>query len=385
MPTEVFNAPVKRVTDKSGYHFFGYYDKSPWDVEDQCMLALQVTFENRPPKPGDAATIGILNPESNYTFESLAVTHAWNWQQGCMLQWIPRTRRKIIYNDREGGRFISVILDVESGDSYNLPLPIYTLSHDGGKALTLNFSRLARTRPGYGYVGVPDLYADEKAPEEDGIYILDLRSGEAELIISIDQMARFKPRSDMDNAVHWFNHLLFNPSDERFMFLHRWSHELGGPRKTRLFTANLNGEDIYFLGDEASHYDWRDSKHVLAWARKRGIGDRFFLFRDQSEDFEIIGDGVLTRDGHCSYSPDRRWILTDTYPDKNNERRLLLYNPGEDRLVEIGRFYSKPELKGEIRCDLHPRWSRKGDKICIDSTHEGTRQMYVIDVSEIVK
>jgi len=387
MPTEVFNAPVKRVTDKSGYHFFGYYDKSPWDSEDEYMLALQVTFENRPPKPDDTATIGILNPEENYTFESLAVTHAWNWQQGCMLQWIPGTRRKIIYNDREDGRFISVILDIESGDLYNLPLPIYTLSHDGRKALTLNFSRLARTRPGYGYVGAPDPYADEEAPEEDGIYILDLRSCEAELIISIDQMARFNPRSDMDKAVHWFNHLLFNPDDERFIFLHRWSPELGKPWKTRLLTANPSGEDVYLLADDdmVSHFDWRDSEHILTWARKRGIGDRFFLFKDQSEDFEIIGDGILTRDGHCSYSPDRRWILTDTYPDKNNERRLLLYNPDEDRLVEIGRFYSKPELKGEIRCDLHPRWSRDGKRICIDSTHEGTRQMYVIEVSEIVK
>ena len=312
MPTEVFNAPVKRVTEKSGYHFFGYYDKSPWDTEDQHMLALQVTFENRPPKPDDTATIGILNPEENYTFESLAVTHAWNWQQGCMLQWIPGTRRKIIYNDREDGRFISVIIDIESGDSYNLPLPIYTLSHDGRKALTLNFSRLARTRPGYGYVGAPDPYIDEEAPEEDGIYILDLRSCEAELIISIDQMARFNPRSDMDKAVHWFNHLLFNPDDERFIFLHRWSPELGKPWKTRLLTANLNGEDVYLLADDdmVSHFDWRDSKHILAWARKRGIGDRFFLFKDQSGDFEIIGDGILTVDGHCSYSPDRRWILT---------------------------------------------------------------------------
>lgn len=386
MTVEFFGAPVRRVTDEPKYHFFGYYDKSPWDIRDHYILSLQTSFEDHPPRPEDEAVIGILDPEDNYAFKILTVTHAWNWQQGCMLQWIPGFENRIIFNDREKGKYVSVILDIESGDSYKLEMPVYALSHDGSKALTLNFSRLAWTRPGYGYAGIPDPYAGDKAPDDDGIYILDLRSGESELIISLGQMARFKPRSDMKGAVHWFNHLLFNQDDDRFIFLHRWSYEPGRTWRTRLFTADINGGNVCLLVDgRASHFDWRDSRHVLAWAYMNGIGERFFLFRDKSEDFEIVGDGVLTRNGHCSYSPDRKWILTDTYPDENNMQKLMLYNPCEDRLVEIGRFYSKPELRGEIRCDLHPRWSRRGDRICIDSTHEGTRQMYVIDVSEIVE
>ncbi|MBC7289368.1 MAG: hypothetical protein H5T86_15270, partial [Armatimonadetes bacterium] len=51
----------------------------------------------------------------------------------------------------------------------------------------------------------------------------------------------------------------------------------------------------------------------------------------------------------------------------------------------IGRFFSPPELSGEIRCDLHPRWNRAGDKVCIDSAHTGVRQMYVLDVADIVQ
>ena len=52
--------------------------------------------------------------------------------------------------------------------------------------------------------------------------------------------------------------------------------------------------------------------------------------------------------------------------------------------IDIGRFYVVPKITGEIRCDLHPRWSRDGRQICFDSVHEGTRQIYVMDVAPIV-
>ena len=52
--------------------------------------------------------------------------------------------------------------------------------------------------------------------------------------------------------------------------------------------------------------------------------------------------------------------------------------------MDIGRFFAPRELDGEIRCDLHPRWSRDGTQVCLDSVHEGTRQMYVVEVRDIV-
>ncbi|MCK5525736.1 MAG: hypothetical protein KAJ05_01210, partial [Candidatus Latescibacteria bacterium] len=79
-----------------------------------------------------------------------------------------------------------------------------------------------------------------------------------------------------------------------------------------------------------------------------------------------------------------RWILTDTYPDGDRMRTLLLYCPEENRRVDLGRFHSSELFEGEIRCDLHPRWSRDGRQVCFDSIHEETRQIYVMDVAEIV-
>jgi len=389
MPVQNLSSPIEAVTQGPKHHFFGYYDKSPWSFSGRYMLALQVDFMDRPPASNDAATVGIIDLKENCSFKPLVQTYAWNWQQGTMLQWLPRSSdRLIIYNTRERNRFASVILNIKTGESRELPLPIYVISHDGRWMLSLNFARVARTRPGYGYLGVSDLWMKEEAPKEDGIYLMNLETGENQLVVSLAKMASFHPRADMKKTVHWFNHLLFSPDGRRFIFLHRWTRA-NNKRSwfTRLYTSDMNGEDICLLADDGmvSHFDWRDPIHILAWARKKGVGNHYFLFTDKSEEFKIIGEGVLDCDGHCSHSPDRRWILTDTYPDKHHNRRLLLYQPETGKMVELSRFYSPPELRGEIRCDLHPRWSRDGCCVCIDSTHEGTRQMYVIEVGSAVR
>ena len=99
---------------------------------------------------------------------------------------------------------------------------------------------------------------------------------------------------------------------------------------------------------------------------------------------EIVGDGLFSTDGHCNYSPDRQWMLTDTYPDENNLRTLILYHVASNTRVDIGQFYAPPELTGPVRCDLHPRWSRDGQSVCIDSAHESERQVYILDVRPVI-
>jgi hypothetical protein len=141
------------------------------------------------------------------------------------------------------------------------------------------------------------------------------------------------------------------------------------------------------LADEAlvSHFDWRDADHLLAWARHDGQ-EGFFLFRDRVDEAALVDAAEMPRDGHCSYSPDpqRRWILNDTAPDERDHRELYLYDTVERRRLDLGRFYSPPRLANDVRCDLHPRWSRDGRFVCIDSAHEGSRQLYVLDVSSVI-
>lgn len=383
---ETVELEARAVTSGPRHHFFGYYDKSPWDATGRYLLALETSFIDRPPGPTDAATIGMVDLADGSRFRPIAETHAWNWQMGTMLQWLATAPdRLIIHNDRVEGRFVSVIRDVRTGEKRVLPRPVYAVSRDGRRAVTLNFARVHRCRPGYGYCGVPDPGEHQDHPADDGIFLMDLQSGESRLIISLDQIVAFRHEASMEGVQNWFNHLLWNQDDSRFIFLHRWRRP-NGSWFTRLFTASPDGSEICCLNDHdmTSHFDWRNPRQVLAWATRRGIGDRYFLFTDRSEQIEVVGEGLFSTDGHCSYSPDGRWILTDTYPDRERKRTLILFNPQENRRVDIGRFFSPPALDGEIRCDLHPRWSRDGRQVCIDSVHEGTRQVYVIDVSDVV-
>ena len=95
----------------------------------------------------------------------------------------------------------------------------------------------------------------------------------------------------------------------------------------------------------------------------------------------------MTVNGHNTYLPIRgtEWILNDTYPDKERIQTPYLYNVGTGQRIDLAKFHSPIDYKNEWRCDLHPRASRDGRLVAIDSTHEGQgRQQYVIDIGGIV-
>mgnify|MGYP002352942593 FL=1 len=118
--------------------------------------------------------------------------------------------------------------------------------------------------------------------------------------------------------------------------------------------------------------------------KRKVLNDRYMVIDDRDGSRKTVDHPRLDSDGHCTVSPDRKWLLTDTYPDRNRRVSLLLYNWEKGEVIEVGEFESPPELEDAVRCDLHPRWSPDGMRICIDSAHTGERQMYVLDVSSIV-
>ena len=313
-------------------------------------------------------------------------TPAFNFQQGSMLRWLKTDSYNIIYNTVVDGYLVSKIKDLTTGRERIIPMPIQTVNTLGTEALTLNYKRLHKIRPEYGYKINVLNFSEEMPYNEDGIWRVDLSTGKSKLIISLEDLIAYEHRREMDKSQHKINHIMYSPSGERFVFMHRWIGPYG--KFSRLYTANLDGTDLYLLADDrmVSHYSWYDDDHILAFARKEPIGDKYFLFKDKSSEFRIIGDGILDiyGDGHPSYSPDKRWIITDTYPDKARMRYLILFDTYTEKAIILGKFFAPWKFNGYYRCDLHPRWSPSGTKISIDSAHEGIRRSYIIDISDII-
>lgn len=378
-PKIKFEGNIIRISPDDGMeYFFGYYDKSPWDISDRYILCLRAKNTYKSPAPDEPAEIVLFDTKNNNSMKILGKTHSWNVQQGCMLQWLgPDFSERIIYNDFRDGNYCSVILNIKTMEEKVLPKPIYSVSNDGKFALTLDFSRLHRLRKGYGYSNLPDEYKDEECPDRPCIWYVDLEDGDVKPILKYTDFANFETREEMIGAVHKVNHIMINPSGNRFMVLHRWIK--GTKKYTRLVTANVDGTDMYNLNDDnmTSHCCWKNDNEILAYAYKEREGYGYFLLKDKSNVYERKWPELL-KDGHPSYSLDGKMVVTDTYPDKT--RMSTVYLLKEDKCKKVARVFAPFKYDNDVRCDLHPRWNRNGDMICIDSAFEGRRGLYVINL-----
>lgn len=383
--------PHRFITHGPRHHWFGYYDKLQFDPTDRYVLGMEVPFEHRSPTADDVIQIGMVDLQDGDRWINLGESRAWNWQQGCMLQWLPGSESTVLWNDRIEEQFVCHLLDVTTGVQRTVPHAVYSVSPDGRTAVTPDFRRIADVRPGYGYAGPPDPFGDELAPAETGIFRVDLETGAATLILSIAEIASLGEIPNPQPGIkHYFNHLLINPEGTRFIALHRWRYP-NGSRLTRLITADLDGRDVRVVipNGYASHFIWRDPRHILSQSKALlgtdGWGD--FLFEDKDDGIlEEIGKGVLDPSGHLSYLPGNDWILNDTYP-KGPDRLQTphLFQVDSGRRIDLGHFPLPAEYTGEWRVDTHPRLSRDAQTVCIDAVDGSAgRQLCLIDIRGLI-
>ncbi|MCI6381285.1 MAG: hypothetical protein MR824_01825 [Fusobacterium mortiferum] len=377
---------VIRVSPDDEYeYFFGYYDKSPWDSSNRYMLCLKVRNTWKEVAPNEEAEIILIDTskkeDDRERIRSLAKTNAWNVQQGCMLQWLgPDFDEKIIYNDFRNGKFCSIILNIKSMREKILKVPIYTVNSDGKSALTLDFTRLHSLRPGYGYSNKIEETKGIPLPDKTCIWKINLENGEIQPFLKYTDFAKFEVREEMKgkNVIHKVNHLMLSPNGEKFMVLYRW---FNGQRKyTRLITVDINTKKMYLLSDEnmVSHCYWKNNEEILGFMNKSSEGQGYYLLKDKTQNYERLWK-ELSSDGHPSYSPNGEKIITDTYPNRKRIAEIkILKETGEIEI--LSRVFAPFKYDNDIRCDLHPRWDRKGEKICFDSVFEGKRRMYIINI-----
>jgi Tol biopolymer transport system component len=177
----------------------------------------------------------------------------------------------------------------------------------------------------------------------------------------------------------WINHTLFSKKGSKIFFLIRQKDGQGWI--TNSLTINKDGTNLQkcFPDDwGGSHFDWLNDEELMVTANWEGKQYAHVLITVGKKDFKRLGDGILDYDGHGTFSPDGKWMVTDTYPAPGlREQKIYLMDMKTQAVLPIGRFPEPEEFSGYWRCDLHCRWSPKGDLIGFNSTHSGSRQVYV--------
>ena len=383
----------RRLTPDDGHYFFGYYDRNPWNHDQTLHLMMKVDQCERLPLPGETAEIGVVTPHGNY--RKLTETRAWCHQQGSMELFHPLQKDSILYNDYdpETQTLQARIFHLEKGETGRYDLPIYALAPNGKFAVCLDFGRIPRR--GYSYADAPvGEHRHPVNPAEDGIFILDLESGKSRLLASYEDMLKQHPCAyTADIRYIWLNHAIVNCDSTRVLWLFRQTmdqYKVPG-WQTFMYTCDLTGSDLRctlpepFWGRQISHQIWgRTTNEILVDADWDGTGHHAIVYNENEYPFRAkkVADshGGMA---HMVFSPDGTKLLADSYPDGEGMQHLALIDVASGEMEWIGHFNHNPEKPWVVdtRCDLHPRWSRDGRYITVDSIHDGKhRACYLLEL-----
>lgn len=401
--------------------FVGFHDIVPWSPDGTC-LAIHRTGPDlfRLEDCRKPIEICLWDPASG-VIRAVDVTTGWNFQQGSRLQWLPQSSNTLVFNTVEDGRAVAVLKNISTGDRSVLSGPIYTISPDGKTSISPNFCTLAHRWKAYGYqplTAIP-MTSDQDA---DGLWQLDLQTGNQSLFISTRRAAEFEAVSSAKPSSHFLCHASFSPDGSRIIFLHRFFSSDGG-LFTRMITTDRDAKTMVLLAQEkVSHFDWFDRDDVLVWARFSGGGlaaarargtlgaawmkpllrvarkvtgrwkkqllaEAYYKISiEDPKSRNRFGWPSLDSDGHPMIARRHKWIVTDFYPDKTGKLPVILYNPDLARRVDVHVFAHNPRSSdSDVKCDLHPRWSRDERMVAVDTCEAGFRQVRILDVSDIVR
>ena len=398
---------ARRITEGPREHLLAsYFAIDSWSPDHRYMLVLETDLNGRLPEADERCTLGLVDLVDGNKFIPVATTACWNFQEAAMAHWIDGDT--ILFNDFRGGKFVAVVMNWRTKAERILPMPVSAVSEDRTWAVSVNYARLYLTRPDYGYAGEgQDPRKTVEWPEDDGLWTMDLKTGECKLILPVAQgRSQMPPTKRIEGKpgqpLAYYCHTVISKDGEKVFFLARsvdWYNEKTHEKsawQTTSFTINRDGTGLrrcFKDGWSGSHFNWApDGSHKLlmtatwnerndpALAGKAWSTVEFEVGREDK--VRRIGAGVLDLDWHCVYSPDGKFMSGETYWTKFNERPWVLVRLEDGMTMPMGAFYVPPEYRGTYwRCDLHARFRPDGRQIAFNSVHEGSRQVYVRDIS----
>ncbi len=170
------------VYERPGY-FYGFHDLCPFSGDNSKLAACKYDLNAplRMPLISDVLEVGYFDGPEFSNWHPVGCTRAWNWHQGCRLQWCDG-RNSLVFNDNDSGHNISHIIDIKDNIIKTFDRPISSVSPDGNWAISYNFNRVNQYMPGYGYSFLNhDKELEEKIPSKDGLFIIDLNKGKDQM------------------------------------------------------------------------------------------------------------------------------------------------------------------------------------------------------------
>ena len=141
---------------------------------------------------------------------------------------------------------------------------------------------------------------------------------------------------------HWFNHLLFNPRRLAAGVPPPLANGRARGASTPECVPSISRQEppnprpfgLYLAFHLAQ--PWGTSS--LGPAGRRGTATTCSRTRTADRGGGVVGDGIMTENGHCSYLPGGKWILNDTYPDRAAKAKRVLVPGGQPGERSAGEF-----------------------------------------------
>lgn len=396
---EPLTLETRQLTTGPQHHFFGYIghvQNIPWNQSGRYLLALQTSFQDRMPRPDDAAEIVLLDTKDNYAVRTVERTHAWNPQQGTMLYWNPDApETQFFFNDRDpkSGRIFCVLFDLGAGEGgkrirefrfTDTPVGNAGVAQRGGWFAAINYGRLARLRPVTGYPAAFDWTTGIKHPTVDGVFKVDARTGEKRLLVSFAQLAAaIRPmRPDVDEQELFINHTLNNRDSDRIFFFARGNFELTN-RINQGFVIRADGTGLTMMKQHiGGHPEWDAGTHMIGSVNKQQI----VYDVAKQEVVGRLGDERLfpQAEGDIALSPDGNWLANGHRSGGTNY--YTLFNRKDGSWARSSGFNVRGWENGELRCDPAPCWNRNNREIVFPAiAGDGSRQMFLLRIKSGTK
>ena len=397
-PAGEWSTSTRQITFGPQHHFFGYFGHVrtiPWNASGRYLVALQTDFQERMPKPGEAADIVLLDAQNDYAVSVVDRTRAWNFQQGTMFYWNPQApETQFFFNDRdpETHEVFCVLFDTSKGKHgeriaeyrfSDTPIGNGGVAQRGGWFLGINYGRLARLRPVTGYPGVRDWTAEPSdSSAADGVFKINVVTKQKQLLVSFKQLAdvlRTKYPTVDENEL-FINHTLWSRNDERIFFFARSGFDRKVTRIDAPFVMNADGSNLQPLALHiGGHPEWESDRRLIG---VRGNEQILFDVEEQKVVGTIGPAGLFPKPGgDIALSADGRWFING-HGDKG-KNYYTLFRRADGAYSRTSGFNQGGYTAGELRIDPSPNWNRDGTQflsVAVDG--KGTRQIFVTTIAD---